>query len=372
MCNSELSQDAYFDTLGYMHRKVLPMMPQTGSTSSNPFFPFQPSSSPDEAANDLRNVSANLLVNGYYARFFSEVRRLGTGSFGSVYLCQHVIDSVFWGEFAVKKVPVGDSREWLRGMMKEVKALERLASHPNIVCYKHSWLEMSRSNELCPYVPFLFILMSYCDSGSLESFIWGDVGGGDLGHQRKSDQISLSDETPLDHHADKVIWALFLDITQGLQHLHRNFVLHRDLKPSNVLLARDPGTPCGIRAVLSDFGTAEIAGDTSTHTGFSGTVEYTAPEVLADSPHNYSEESDLWSLGILLYALCYSSLPYSDPNPSCCADRVRQHEQLILPLCPDRDPNLRDIIQALTAKDPALRPSCNDILFHPIVRSKFR
>lgn len=34
--------------------------------------------------------------------------------------------------------------------------------HPNIVEYKHSWLELSRRSEFCPFVPFLFILMQYC------------------------------------------------------------------------------------------------------------------------------------------------------------------------------------------------------------------
>ncbi|EER00177.1 hypothetical protein Pmar_PMAR000145, partial [Perkinsus marinus ATCC 50983] len=114
-----------------------------------------------------------MLNNGYYERFFKESpQRLGSGSFGTVYHCEHVIDGVMLGDYAVKKVPVGDNRIWLRKMVREV-TLERIAAHPNIVSYKHSWLELHRSNEFCPYVPHLFILMSFCDGGSLADRIFG-------------------------------------------------------------------------------------------------------------------------------------------------------------------------------------------------------
>jgi serine/threonine protein kinase len=344
LCNSELgnnvaSEPDYFSTLSYFH-KTQPLLSGT-ATPDNPFLPR----SPTEAARDLHDLSANLLVNGYYHRFFEEIRLLGTGSFGSVFLCRHVIDGVHLGEFAVKKVPVGDSREWLRGMMREVKALERLATHPNIVAYKHSWLEMHRANEFCPFVPYLFILMSFCDGGSLESLVTTS---------------SLSDE---------LVWSLFLYICQGLQHLHRNFVVHRDLKLSNILLTGSPN----IRAVLSDFGTAEIVSGNgrptaSATTGFTGTAEYTAPEVF--QARTYSEAADMWSLGIVLFAMCFGKVPYANPDPTVCARMIIESSSVEIPKSSSRDPDLHAMITALTSKDPTRRPSCDDILFQPFVRQK--
>lgn len=228
-------------------------------------------------------------------------------------------------------------------------------------------LEMSRANELCPYVPFLFILMSYCDAGSLEDLLWPQVG---RDSERERDGYFSPSTLP-----DSTIWSLLIDITLGMQHLHRNYVLHRDLKPSNILLTVDATSACGVRAVLSDFGTAEIVGSEATrvaHSGFTGTVEYTAPEVLSEnSGHECSEASDMWSLGILVHAMCYNAVPYRNSDPQLCARMIiSDSREIQLPSAPERDSDLKNLITALTARDATLRPCCSDILFHPFVREK--
>jgi hypothetical protein len=86
------------------------------------------------------HLSTASFLQGYYGRFFREVRRLGRGYRGAVFLCQHVLDNVSLGEYAVKKIPVGDSKQWLMRMLREVHILERI-HHFNIVDYKHCWLE---------------------------------------------------------------------------------------------------------------------------------------------------------------------------------------------------------------------------------------
>jgi len=303
----------------------------------------------EENVADLRDLSASLLNSGYYSRFFTEISCLGKGSYGAVYLCTHVIDGINLGSFAVKKVPVGHNREWFRKIVREVKALERLATHPNIVSYRHSWLDIHRHSEFCPYTPFLFILMTYCDRGSLQEMIPQLIG---------EDQI----------------WSIFIDIIHGLNHLHKVGILHRDLKPSNILTLSDDEKPRGVRAVLSDFGTAELVGELTgmTHTGFTGTVEYTAPEVLASPNIGYSEQADMWSVGMVLYALCYGSVPYSDPDPQICASLVMSHNELQLPATPERSRELKDLILALTSKEWRHRPLSTDLLGHPFIRERTR
>eukprot|EP00930_Biecheleria_cincta_P047577 TRINITY_DN33003_c0_g1_i1.p1 TRINITY_DN33003_c0_g1~~TRINITY_DN33003_c0_g1_i1.p1 ORF type:complete len:891 (-),score=140.13 TRINITY_DN33003_c0_g1_i1:92-2764(-) len=350
------------------------------------------------AAAALRNLPQHLLNTGYYARFFVEEHSLGSGSFGQVFLCRHVLDDLTLGDYAVKKVAVGDNKAWLRDMIREVKTFERL-HHPNIVEYKHSWLELSRRSEFCPFVPFLFILMQYCNGGSLDELIWHD------GCPSKP-----KDPLPIRH-----IWHFLLDILLGLVHLHRQGILHRDLKPTNILMqwpddvvggkgGNRTGPPT---ALLSDFGTAAPFGEKPTAAipqGYTGTMEYTAPELLTGqgARQEYTEKSDMWSLGIVLYAMCFFTLPFQNDDPhklkSMICSFVEQRmsgldigasllgggglaEAAAAWLPPDirgaqarlrggRLGPLRLVLAALLSCDAGRRPAANDLLENPIFRGQ--
>lgn len=339
------------------------------------------------AAAALRHLPAGLLNTGYYARFFQETRLLGSGSFGAVFLCRHVLDDMMLGDYAVKKVPVGDNKVWLRDMVREVKTFERL-HHPNIVEYKHSWLELSRRSEFCPFVPFLFILMQYCNGGSLAEMIWHD---GNL-------------MTPKEPLSTEQTWHFLIDILLGLQHLHRQGILHRDLKPTNILLSfpeevggRRTDFP---RALLSDFGTAQAFGEppasatAAQSRGYTGTVEYSAPELLftEDFKREYSEKSDMWSLGMVLYAMCFTSLPFSHDDPHVLKGLIRSFvEEKRSARCPEtatpaeedasswlpfdeggRIGPLRLVLAALLALDAHRRPAASDLLENPVFRRQAR
>ncbi|CAE7650709.1 iksA [Symbiodinium pilosum] len=341
------------------------------------------------AAAALRHLPAGLLNTGYYARFFQETKLLGSGSFGAVYLCRHVLDDMMLGDYAVKKVPVGDNKVWLRDMVREVKTFERL-HHPNIVEYKHSWLELSRRSEFCPFVPFLFILMQYCNGGSLAEQIWHDG----------------NSQTPKDQMPTEQIWHFLLDILLGLQHLHRQGILHRDLKPTNILLSwpdaagRGGGSESFPRALLSDFGTAQAFGEppasatAAVSRGYTGTVEYTAPELLLteDLEREYSEKSDMWSLGMVVYAMSFSSLPFSHDDPHVLKGLIKAFvEEKRRPAPNEKAPSaeedasgwlpfdtggrigpLRLVLAALLALDARRRPAATDLLENPVFRRQAR
>ncbi|KAJ1739947.1 putative serine/threonine-protein kinase iks1, partial [Coemansia sp. RSA 1591] len=130
---------------------------------------FRPADSSTDRL-DSDSVAESSFNQGYYERFFSEQQKLGKGLRGSVFSCQHILDNVYLGHYAVKKVAVGNNRQWLKRMLREVKLLESLR-HPNLVEYKHSWLEMHQMTMFGPKVPCLFILMEYANGGNLQEYM---------------------------------------------------------------------------------------------------------------------------------------------------------------------------------------------------------
>ncbi|KAI8917492.1 kinase-like domain-containing protein [Powellomyces hirtus] len=397
-------------------------------------------------------LHASSFNQGYYDRFFVEERKLGRGLRGSVFLCQHVLDQVPLGQFAVKAIPVGTSHAWLVRMLKEVHLLERLR-HPNITEYKHAWLENRQLTLFGPEVPCLFILMALANGGNLEEYIFvqwhpdtqtstpqqttktinDDSSDSDLPptlttreravrlRDRKRRRLSSSTTLPdsatastaaaplpptstaarrtpaptraqlyggigrATPHGRKVrylnsweIWCLFLDICKGLAHLHAHGIIHRDLKPPNLLLQfADPNERNEIpRVLISDFGECEVLAETQTQThrertGATGTLEFMAPELLEKDPatgsffnDQHSPSADLWSLGVVLYFLCYSTVPYSQiEDVDALREEIVAFRSVTFPDHGSRvSPELQHLITALLSRSGRDRPTAQDIL----------
>ncbi|GAA3498870.1 serine/threonine-protein kinase [Streptomyces prasinosporus] len=138
-----------------------------------------------------------------------------------------------------------------------------------------------------------------------------------------------------------------LEVLGALEAAHAAGVLHRDVKPDNVLLGRHG------RVVLTDFGIARIEGETNlTDTGgFVGSPEYIAPErVLGQRP---GPASDLWSLGVVLYAATEGVSPFRRSNTPATLQSVLNATPA--PPASARGP-LAEVITGLLQKDPARRP----------------
>lgn len=169
------------------------------------------------------------------------------------------------------------------------------------------------------------------------------------------------------------IFSYFRDITSGLHHLHTKGYIHRDLKPSNCLLQRDGGRT---RVLISDFGEVQAAGALRGSSGATGTISYCAPEVLQRGPDgslgNFSTKSDIFSLGMVVFFMCFGRLPYVHADDE--SEENEDFDQLRREIIqwtgfseeartrPDLPEKLYRFLKRLLSVNPAERPSTDEIL----------
>ena len=156
---------------------------------------------------------------------------------------------------------------------REIKIL-RLFEHPHII----------RLFEVIDSPSDIFMVMEYVSGGELFDFI---VSRGKL----------PEDEAR----------KYFQQIISGLEYCHTHMVVHRDLKPENLLL----DSTSNIK--IADFGLSNIMKDGEFLSTSCGSPNYAAPEVISGNLYA-GPEVDVWSCGVILYALLCGSLPFDDES----------------------------------------------------------
>jgi hypothetical protein len=242
------------------------------------------------------------------------VELVGRGGMGAVWRAR---DELLDRDVAVKEVlsPPGLSEtaeaDLYRRAMREARSAARL-SHPSVVTVHDVASEEGRP----------WVVMELLDARSLQDVL--DASG------------------PLSPARAAYIGR---QILEALTAAHAVGILHRDVKPANVLVAE------GDRVILTDFGIAAIEGEEAiTRTGgLIGSPAYIAPERVRGLPA--SAASDLWALGVTLYAAVEGRLPFHHTDPVAVFGALLTHE----PQPPANAGPLRPVIEGLLAKDPDKR-----------------
>ncbi len=210
---------------------------------------------------------------------FNVLRRLGDGAFGVVYLCAQT--APIERHVAVKVLrPGAGSRQTLLRFEAERQVLARM-NHPAIA----NVFDAGALPDGRPY-----FVMEYVDGAPITTFC---------------DQRRL----PV---AERL--ALFLALCDGVQHAHQKGVIHRDLKPSNVLVCDQQGR---VQPKIIDFGLAKVMRDPRTTNAelteagrVLGTPGFMSPEQGDGKHDDVDTRSDVFSLGVILYVLLTSEMPW--------------------------------------------------------------
>lgn len=258
---------------------------------------------------------------------------LGEGEFGKVKLGWRK-DGHHPSQVAIKLI----KRDTLaRDTESEVKIhreinLMRLLSHPNIV----NLVEVLKSGK------YIGIVLEYASGGELFEYI--------LQHK---------------HLKEHVAKRLFAQLVSGVDYMHLKGLIHRDLKLENLLLDKHKNI------IISDFGFVNSynrAKNDLMKTSC-GLPCYAAPElVLTRSPYS-GRKVDIWSMGVILYAMLAGYLPFDDDvENEGGADIFRLYNYI----CSSRltfpeyvSPLARDLLRRIIVPDPKKRIGIDEIRYHP-------
>ncbi|EFC45255.1 predicted protein [Naegleria gruberi] len=207
------------------------------------------------------------------------MEQIGVGSSGVVYKARYLNVLV-----AVKQCLICDLLEDpLKEYMKETQIMSTIR-HPNIVQFIAASIKP----------PFFYIVTEYCSRGSLDKLLKTSYSG-------RLQKSSFKSGLTL-----KKKCKLLLDAANGLNYLKSKNIIHSDVKVSNCLVTND------WTLKISDFGIARLFNNKQKKHTKCGTVEITAPEILAEG--HYSFKADIYSFGICIYELIFEKELYPGLN----------------------------------------------------------
>ncbi|KAI4197731.1 MAG: hypothetical protein LQ350_005749 [Teloschistes chrysophthalmus] len=211
------------------------------------------------------------------------------------------------------------------GIEREV-CIMKLIEHPNVISLYDVWENRGE----------LYLVLEYVEGGEL------------------FEHISTHRQLP-EHEAVRI----FRQIIAGLSYCHRFNICHRDLKPENILLDKNKNVK------LADFGMAVVQPAETTLRTSCGSPHYAAPEVIR--AENYrGDRADIWSCGVVLYAMLAGCLPFDSPGQWDEVIRTVLQGHYTFPK--DMSAYAQDLIFRMLQMDPKNRIPIKKMWHHPLLQ----
>ncbi|ORY89975.1 hypothetical protein BCR43DRAFT_480777 [Syncephalastrum racemosum] len=250
-------------------------------------------------------------------------KTLGKGASGRVKLGVHRVTGEQVAIKIISKSHLMANPTIEKAVRREV-AIMKLINHPNVM----GLIDVIDDDSS----PDLHLILEYVEGGELFEYL---VSKGRLSEKEAR------------HH--------FQQIILGLDYCHHHLICHRDLKPENLLLDSKN------HIKIADFGMASLQPAGSMLETSCGSPHYASPEIVAGMPYN-GDASDIWSCGVILYALLTGHLPFDDDNIRQLLKKVKAG-RYTMPSGISR--NAQDLIRRILVVDPAKRLTMRQIIAHP-------
>lgn len=262
-------------------------------------------------------IETPIEVNGYIL-----LAEIGRGSTGCVRVARKSETNI---DYCVKIVPkiLLITEEDKTFFTREYETL-RVIDHPNI----------SRFIELTEDENNFYLFMEYCLGIPLQRI------------------LSLDGPLP-----ERRIQIIFKQLMQALEYLHSKNIAHRDIKPDNIIINNSD------QLKLVDFGLCTNHSDVLRQT-FCGSPAFAAPECICRKPYE-ATASDIWSAGVLLYAMAVGQLPWKINNINLMVRQIVEGKYCF----PNTvNQQMQSFIKSLMTNDPQHRPTASQALASSYLR----
>ena len=239
------------------------------------------------------------------------IKTIGEGGMANVYLAY---DTILDRNVAVKVLrgDLATDEKFVRRFQREALSASSL-SHPNIV----EVYDVGEDNGS------YYIVMEYIDGKHLKQLL------------KKRGNLTLTE-----------VVDIMLQVTDGMSAAHDSYIIHRDIKPQNIMILEN-----GL-IKITDFGIAMALNSTQlTQTNsVMGSVHYLPPEQA--SGKGATIQSDVYSMGILMYELLTGSLPFKGDNAvEIALKHIKESVPSVKELLPNIPQSIDNIIMKATAKN---------------------
>ena len=152
---------------------------------------------------------------------------------------------------------------------------------------------------------------------------------------------------------------IFRQLIAGLSYCHRFNICHRDLKPENILMDSNHNIK------IVDFGMAALQPANKWLNTSCGSPHYASPEVINAEQYR-GDKADIWSCGVILYAMLAGSLPFDSAGDWHEVINAVRAGDYVFP--PGLSPQAEDLIFRMLQKDPKQRIPIRYMWQHPLIK----